>query len=67
MEEGLGGVTKTVVSSILCLLHIKSYVYTHIMCVAYLQFLLHTKSETNVLIHYRQWFYKHCDTQYTFL
>lgn len=39
MEEGLGGVTKkAVLSSIVCLLHIKSYVYTHthIMCVAYL-------------------------------
>ena len=30
MEEGLGGVTKTVMSSILCFLHIKLYVYTHI-------------------------------------
>ena len=36
MEEGLGGVTKkAVVSSIVCLLHIKSYVYTHTQCVLY--------------------------------
>ena len=51
MEEGLGGVTKkAVVSSIVCLLHIKSYVYTHTYNVCCIPTISFTQNETNVIL-----------------